>query len=227
MKSVSLTAYPRENRRRTGLKRVRGNNRVPAVIYGRHNPPQNLEVDLTDIERLIHHSATENVLVDLSVTGNEKSNRLALVQEIQHHPLRGSVLHVDFHEVVESEMVSLVIPIESVGEAVGVKTGGGTLEHVLFKIKVRALPKNLPETLQVDVTNLQVGQSIHVGDLQLPDGVEVLADKKIGVLSISAPRTEAQDEEAQESEMGVATEPEMIKEKKDEAASGKSAEKKK
>ena len=228
MKSVSLTAHPRENRRRTGLKRVRGNSRVPAVIYGRHNPPQSLEIDLKDLENLINHSATENVLVDLKVTGDQKANRLALVQDIQHHPLRGSVLHVDFHEVVESEKVTLTIPIESVGEAVGVKTGGGVLEHVLFRIKVRALPKDLPEILAVDVADLQVGQSIHVGDLKHLDGVEVLADKKIVVLSVAAARTEAQ-EGAEESEPSVATEPEMIKEKKadDAAGSGKGAEKKK
>lgn len=224
MKSVSLTVHPREDRRRTGLKRVRGNSRVPAVIYGRHNAPQSLEIDLKDLENLIHHSATENVLVDLKVTGDKKANRLALVQDIQHHPLRGSVLHVDFHEVVESEKVTLTIPIESAGEAVGVKTGGGVLEHVLFKIKVKALPKDLPEILAVDVTDLQVGQSIHVGDLKALDGVEVLADKKIVVLSVAAARTEAAD-----SDSSVATEPEMIKEKKadDDAGSGKGADKKK
>ncbi|MDA1273857.1 MAG: 50S ribosomal protein L25 [Verrucomicrobia bacterium] len=226
MKSVSLTAYPREHRRRTGLKKVRGNNRVPAVIYGRHNSPQNLEVNLRDIERLIHHSATENVLVDLAVEGDAKPKRLALVQDIQHHPLRGSVLHVDFHEVVESEKVTLVVPVESLGEAVGVKTGGGTLEHVLFKLKVRALPKDLPEILQIDVTELEVGQSIHVSDIKLPEGVEAITDKKIVVLAITAPRTEAQEEAA--AETGVATQPEMLKEKKtDDVVSGKGGEKKK
>jgi len=226
MKSVSLTAYPREHCRRTGLKKVRGNKRVPAVIYGRHNSPQNLEVNLRDIEKLIHHSATENVLVDLAVEGDAKPKRLALVQDIQHHPLRGSVLHVDFHEVVESEKVTLVVPVESSGEAAGVKTGGGTLEHVLFKLKVRALPKDLPEILQIDVTELEVGQSVHVGDIKLPEGVEAITDKKIVVLAITAPRTEAQEEAA--AETGVATQPEMLKEKKtDDAGSGKGGEKKK
>lgn len=211
------------------MKKVRGSNRVPAVIYGRHNAPQSLEVNLKDLENLIHHSVTENVLIDLAVEGDSKPKRLALVQDIQHHPLRGNVLHVDFHEVVETEKVTLVVPIESIGEAEGVKTGGGTLEHVLFKLKVRALPKDLPEIIHIDVTALQVGHSIHVGDVKLPEGVEAITDKKVVVLAIAAPRTEAQDEAAAAAAEGsVATQPEMLKEKKvEEAASGKSGEKKK
>ena len=220
MKSVSLTAYPRTNSRRTGLKKVRGNNRVPAVIYGQHNPPQSLELNLKDLERLILHSVTENLLIDLSVEGDAKPKRLALVQDVQHHPLRGTVLHIDLHEVVETEKVALVVPVETVGEPAGVKTGGGVLEHVLFKIKVRALPKDLPEVLQVDVSAMDVGQTIHVSDLKLDAGIEVLIDPKIVVLSVAGSRTAAQ-EEAEADKGGVATQPEMIKEKKEVAKGGK------
>lgn len=223
MKSVSLTAYPRTLSKRAGVRKVRGNGRIPAVIYGRHNPPQKLEVGQRDIENLIHHSVTENVLVDLAVDGAAK--RLALVQEVQHHPLSGQVLHVDLHEVVESEKVTLTVPVETVGEPTGVKTGGGVLEHVLFRLKVRALPKDLPETLVVDVTHLEVGQSIHIGDIKPPEGVEILGDKKIVVLSVAMPRTEAQ-EAAEEAAAAVSpTEPEMIKEKKEEAPAAGATEK--
>src|SRR5258706_5533163 len=136
MKSVSLTAFPRMLTKRPGVKTLRASGRVPAVIYGRLHQPQNLEINLKDIENLIHHSVSENLLVDLSVEG--KSKHLALVQEVQHHPLSGKILHIDLHEVAETEKVTVMVPVESVGEAVGVKTGGGVLEHVLFKIKVRA-----------------------------------------------------------------------------------------
>jgi large subunit ribosomal protein L25 len=108
---------------------------VPAVIYGGQSKPENLELKAKELEDLIHHSVSENILVDLAV---DKSKRLALVQEVQHHPLDGKVLHVDFHEVSETEKVTIMVPVETTGEAVGVKTGGGVLEHVLFKIKVRA-----------------------------------------------------------------------------------------
>src|SRR5262245_38954029 len=141
MKSVPLTAQPRTLSRRGGAKKLRDQGRVPAVIYGRQTEPQNLELNQKEFETVIHHSASENVLVDLSVANDAKPKRLALVQDVQHHPLTGGVVHVDLHEVSETERVSIMVPVEAIGEAAGVKTGGGVLEHVLFKIKVRALPK--------------------------------------------------------------------------------------
>jgi large subunit ribosomal protein L25 len=217
MKSVSLTAYPRTLIRRTGSKKIRAQGRVPAVIYGRHNPPQNLELNIKDIEKVIHHSASENVLVDLDVNTDPRPKRLALVQEVQHHALSGEVLHVDLHEVVETEKVSVTVPVETSGEAIGVKTGGGVLEHVLFKLKVRGLPKDLPESLLVDVTNLDIGKSIHLGEIQPPPGVEILGDKKVVVISVAAPLTEAQEAAVLAPTEGAA-QPEMIKEKKEEGA---------
>lgn len=218
MKSVSLTAYSRTLAKRTGVKKLRTSDRVPAVIYGKLNPPQNLEITVKDLENLIHHSASENVLVDLNVTNDPKPKRLALVQEVQHHALSGKVLHVDLHEVAENEKVTITVPVESIGEAVGVKTGGGTLEHVLFKLKVRALPKDLPEMIKVDVSALEVGKSIHIGDLVAPEGVEIIGDKHISVFAVAAPLTEAQATAAESAAAGAVTQPEMLKEKKEEAA---------
>src|SRR6185436_17057764 len=147
MKALALNAFPRALARRAGAKRLRQSGRVPAVIYGRQGKPQNLEIDRRDLENLIHHSVTENLLVDLSVKEDARAKRLALVQEVQHHALSGHVLHVDLHEVTEDEKVTIMAPVETIGEAAGVKTGGGILEHVLFKIKVRAFPKDLPEVI--------------------------------------------------------------------------------
>lgn len=218
MKSVSLTAYPRTLTRRAGVRKIRGQEGVPAVIYGRHHPPQNLELKVKDIEKVIHHSISENVLVDVDVTGDARPKRLALVQDVQHHALSGAVLHVDLHEVVETERVIVTVPVESKGEAVGVKTGGGVLEHVLHKLKVRALPKDLPETLEVDVTHLEIGKSIHIGEIQPPPGVEILGNKKVVVLSVAAPVTEAQEAAEAVAATEGAAQPEMIKEKKEEGA---------
>lgn len=214
MKSVELNAFPRTAHGRGEVKKLRTAGRVPAVIYGRHNKPQNLEINTRDLENLIHHSASENVLVDLTLP--EKGRRLALVQEVQHHPLTGSLVHVDLHEVAENEKVTVMIAVESTGEAKGVKTGGGVLEHVLFKVKARALPKDLPEVIHVDVSDLDIGKSIHIGDIKPPQGVEILGDAKVVVLSVAAPIAEAA---ATEAAPGAATaEVEMIKEKKDDAA---------
>src|ERR1017187_3533708 len=125
MKSVPLKAYPRTQSRRNGARKLRAAGRVPAVIYGQQAKPQNLELSAKEFGDLIHHSASENVLVDLSVESDARAKRLALVQEIQHHPLDGKVLHVDFHEVAENEKVTVHVPVETTGEAAGVKTGGG------------------------------------------------------------------------------------------------------
>jgi len=223
MKSVPLNAYPRTAARRSGVKKLRENGRVPAVIYGRIGQPQNLELNTKEIETVIHHSISENVLVDLSVAQDKaRPKRLALVQEVQHHPIDGAVLHVDFHEVAENEHVTITVPVEATGEATGVKNGGGTLEHVLHRLKVRALPKDLPEVIHVDVSALEVGKSVHIGEITAPAGVELLGDKKLPVFAVAAPVTEAQEAEAAAA-AGGAGEVEMTKEKKEEGAEGAAA----
>jgi large subunit ribosomal protein L25 len=221
MKSVLLNAAPRVLGRRAGAKALRAGGRIPAVVYGRQAAPQNLEVNAKEMEDLIHHSVSENLLVDLTVKDDARPKRLALVQEVQHHPLTGKVLHVDFHEVAENEKVVVLVPVETTGEAEGVKTDGGVLEHVLFKIKVRALPKDLPEVITVDVSHLKIGMAIHLGDIKAPEKSEILGDKHISVISVAAPRTE--EEEA--ADLAAATEAvpgevEMIKEKKEEGEEG-------
>lgn len=230
MKSVSLTAFPRELRKRNGTKKIRAGGRIPAVIYGRHNQPQNLEIPTRDLEILVHHAASENVLIDLSIQGgNGGTRRMALVKDIQHHPLSGKMLHVDMQEVAENEKVTVMVPIETVGEAVGVKTGGGVLEHVLFKVKVRATPRDLPEVINLDVSNLQIGQSIHIGEIPPMQGVEILGHKDAPVVAVAAPLTEAAETPAAEA-AAATTQPEMIKEKKEEggaaAADARGGEKK-
>lgn len=219
MKSVALNAFQRSATRRAAAKKLRSNGRIPAVIYGRETKPQPLELIAKDIEDLIHHSVSENVLVDLAVKDDQKPKRLALVQEVQHHPLNGDVLHVDFHEVNENEKVTLSVPVETTGEAAGVKNGGGVLEHVLFKLKVRALPKDLPEQIVIDVTSLELGKVIHIGEIKAPEGVEILGSKSAPVVSCALPRTEAEEAAATEA-APAAGDVEMIKEKKEEGEGG-------
>jgi len=221
MKSVPLKAYPRTLSRRGGVKRLRAAGRVPAVIYGRQTKPQNLEVNAKELEDLLHHSASENVLVDLSVESDARPKRLVLVQEIQHHPLEGDMLHVDFHEVAENEKVVVHVPLETVGEAVGVKTGGGVLEHILFKLKVRSLPKDLPEQITVDVSHLELGKALHLGEIKAPAGVEILGDKNIPAIAVALPRSEEEEAAATAPAEAVAAgDVEMIKEKKEEGEEG-------
>ena len=220
MKAVPLTVFPRTQLQRSGVKKVRGSSRVPAVIYGRQYTSQPLEMNLLDYERLVHHSASENILLNLDVQGDARPHRLALIQEVQHHPLSAKVLHVDLHEVAEDEKVAITVPVETVGEASGVKNGGGILEHVLFKLKVRALPKDLPEVIRVDVSALEVGQSIHIGEIPVPANIELLGDKKISVISVAAPMTEAQEAAETAAATETVGEPEVLREKKEEGEAG-------
>jgi len=228
MKSVALKAYPRSQVQRAEVTKLRRAGRVPATIYGRQAPPQNLEVDYDEISDLLHHSASENVLVDLSVENDARAKRLALVQDVQHHPLSAKVLHVDLHEVAENEKVTVQVPVETTGEAAGVKNGGGTLEHIMFKLKVRCLPKDLPEEIVIDVSALEIGKSIHLGQVAAPPGVEILGEKTRTVVAVSAPR--AEEEVAATAAAPAAGDVEMIKEKKEDGteaapAAGKAGEK--
>jgi len=213
MKSVPLNAFPRTLGRRAGAKKLRTEGRIPAVIYGGKTKPQSVEINAREIGDLITHSVSENLLVDLAIKDDSNPKRLALVQEVQHHPLSGHVLHVDFHEVSPTEKVTIMVPVETTGEAAGVKNSGGVLEHVLFKLKVRALPKDLPEQVVIDVTSLELNKTIHIGDVKAPEGVEILGDKHIPVVSVAVPR--AEEEAAPAEGAAAAGDVEMIKEKKE------------
>ena len=218
MKSVALKAYPRSVSGRNAVKKIRSTGRVPATIYGRNLQPQNLELQTLDLTKLLKHSVTENILVDLAVDGDQR-NRLALMQEIQHDSLSGSVLHVDFHEIKADEKVTVSVSVEATGEAAGVKSGGGVLEHVIFKLRISALPKDLPELITVDVSALEIGRSIHIGEIVAPAGVEIIGKKDAVVFSVAAPTTEVEEAATTaEGEGKAAGSVEMLKEKKEDGA---------
>jgi large subunit ribosomal protein L25 len=193
MKSVPLTAYPRTLTRRTGVKKLRREGRVPAIVYGPRMKPENIEVDTKEFDKLIHHAISENILVDLTVEGKQ---RLALVQEVQHHPLSRETFHVDLHEVAPDEKVEITVPVETLGEPIGVRVDGGLLEHVLFKVRVRALPGDLPECIELDVADMQLGQTLHIGDMPVSDGVEILGDPGIPVVSVAKSRVAQSEDDA-------------------------------
>ncbi len=219
-KQVKLSARARSESGRNAVKQVRARGSVPAVIYGSKNEPANLEVSRRDIEKLLAHAVGENILVELEIEENGKTtNRLSLIQEVQHHPLRREVLHVDFHAVSMTETITADIVVEAFGEADGVKNFGGLLEQSMRTVSIKCLPQNLPELIRVDVSPLKIGDSIHVRDLPLPEGVEATDDEHLTVFIVAEP-TVAEATTATE----AAAAPEVIKEKKPEA--GASEEKK-
>ncbi|PTX93429.1 50S ribosomal protein L25 [Spartobacteria bacterium LR76] len=216
-KQVKLSARPRVEAGRNAVKQVRARGAVPAVIYGAKDEPANLEVSLKEIKQLLAHAVGENILVDLQIEENGKTtNRLSLIQEIQHHPVKGEVIHVDFHAVSATEEIEAEVVLEPVGESIGVKTYGGLLQQNLRALAISCLPQNLPEIISVDVSNLNVGESLHIRDIKLPAGVTATGDAELTVFLVSEPTVA--DESA--SSADAPTAPEVIKEKKADAAEG-------
>ena len=202
-------------------RRIRASGRVPAILYG-SGTAQALELNGREIAEALHGASSESVLVDLTVEaeGGATTKKMALIREVQHEPLRDTIEHIDFHQVEENKKLRVEVPVHEIGEAVGVRTGGGILDHALRTLRVECLPKDLPERIDVDVSALEVGQSIHVGEVKLPAGVTVLNAKELPVFMVLLPTVE---EEVKPAAEGAPTEPEVIREKKDaegEAAAG-------
>jgi large subunit ribosomal protein L25 len=213
-KQVKLSARPRAAAGRSAVKKIRTEGVVPAVIYGGKDPASNLEISRKEIESLLAHAVGENILVELEIEENGKTtNRLSLIQEVQHHPIRGDVIHVDFHAVSMTEEIEAEIVLEPVGEPIGVKTFGGLLQQSMRSLTVRCLPTNLPELIAVDVSGLNVGESLHVRDIALPTGVVAEDDPDLTAFLVSEP-TVADETVSTD----APTAPEVIKEKKPEAS---------
>ena len=149
---VKLSARPRDEAGRNAVSRVRVRGAIPAVIYGGKDVTANLEVDKKDIENLLARAVGENILVQLEINDGQKTtSRLSLIQEVQHHPVRGEIIHVDFHAVSMNEEIDAEVVLEPEGEPVGVKTFGGLLQQSMRLLPIRCLPQNLPEIIVVDV----------------------------------------------------------------------------
>jgi len=207
-KQVKLAAQTRSEVGRAAVKKIKNQGFVPAVIYSHNETPVSLKVVEREIDTLLAHAAGEHVLVDLEIAGGA-SNQMAIIQEVQHHPVTQRILHVDFHGVSANEEIESSIPVEPVGEAVGVKSYGGILEQLLRSLTIKSLPKDLPEVINVDVSGLNVGESIHVKDIQLPSGVVAVDDADVAVFLINEPNVAAEAPGA-----AAAAAPEVLKEKK-------------
>jgi len=212
-RQVKLKAEPRTNVGRSAVHKLRARGLIPAIIYGGDNKPQPLQVAARDINAMMSQASGENVLVELEIAG-EGSSRTALVQEVQHSPIGGDIRHVDFHAISMDEMIQAEVPLESTGTAVGVKTFGGLLEQSLRALAIECLPGDLPDRITVDVSQLNIGDSIHVRDIQFPPGVTPKVQPDLTAFSVVAPVVEEEPVVA-EAEAVVAR-PEVITEKKEE-----------
>ncbi|MDP0490139.1 MAG: 50S ribosomal protein L25 [Verrucomicrobiota bacterium JB023] len=185
-KTATLKA---EERKRTGsgvLKQMRREGWVPSIVYGGGVENRNLKINSKTFRDLVAHSASENFLVDLEIEG--AGNQLAFVQDIQHDPLSGDIIHADFRAVDEKTEIKASLPIVLEGEAKGVKAGG-LLEQHLHYLEISCLPKDLPESLHADVSDLGLTEAFSVSDMTLPEGVSTVADGNIVVAIVAKTRT--------------------------------------
>src|SRR3989338_9573359 len=218
MEQVSLKATVRTEKGKQAVKKLRGRGFIPAVVYHRGDEPVSISVADKEISRIIRSAEGENVLINLTIEKEKNSKpRPVIIKEVQHDPVKRSILHVDFNEISLTEKIVVEVEVTAVGEPVGVKQDGGLLDHPLRQVKVRCLPTDIPKHIDVDVSALKLNDAIHVKDLKVSDKIKILTDGESLLFQVKLP-VEEKVEEAAET---VAAEPEVMREKKEEEGAEK------
>lgn len=214
MATATISATPRTETGKGVARKLRAQHNLPGVLYGHHREPQPLVLDGRDFDRLIEHYAAETTVVELTVDGQSVRT---LIREIQRHPFKRQVLHVDFQALVAGEKVMVDVPIVLVGIPEGVRLNGGTLDQVMRELTVEVDPSDIPNHVDVDVSALNVGDSLHVSDINLPPGVEVQDDPETTICVVVPPRVAEEVAAPVEEEAAAGGEPELIRKKDEES----------
>src|SRR5215217_3027133 len=185
MATASLSAEMRSDIGKGVARKLRAAGRVPGVIYGHAREAQSLSVVARDLDKLLSGISISSTVVELAL-GGAKTN--TLIREVQRHPFKKQILHIDFQELVAGEKVTVDVPLVFVGVPEGVRLSGALLEQIVHSIQILVDPASIPNHIDVDVSALAMGHSLHVRDLQLPAGVEVLTDEDTTVCACVAPR---------------------------------------
>jgi large subunit ribosomal protein L25 len=214
MEEIFLDAQLRQETGRGRVNDLRDTGFIPAVIYGEGAKTQAIKISSHQLIQLLHQHRLENAIIALRIAEEKKQKpRSCIIKEIQYHPVRGNVLHVDFNEISLTKAIKVNVPVVAKGEPIGVKQDGGSLEHILWDIEVECLPTEIPKEFEIDVSALKIGDSIHIKDLQAAPNIKILNDPQSVILSVAAPIKEEIPVEAVEGE--APQEPEVIKEKKE------------
>src|SRR5712691_8933956 len=204
--TVSLAATLRDKTGKGAARQARFQKKVPAVIYGHGRATQTLMVDALALEKALTGIEPASTLIELSVDG--KTTR-TLIREIQRHPLRPDIIHVDFYEIKSGEKITLKVPVHLVGTPDGVRNAGGVLDQVTREVEIEVLPENIPDRVELDVTALKIGDSLHVRDLSIPNAV-ILTGADLTIATVVPPRAEEIAAPTPEATTEVA-EPELIR----------------
>ena len=218
MEKPGLNAEVREQKGKEIAKKLRTKGLIPAVFYGPHSETLALMVDPKELSNTLRTEAGENVIIDLNIRkGEESFQKMVMLKEIQIHPLQRRTLHADFYEVSMDEMITLEVPVHLLGKSEGVKVGG-ILEQVLRTIQIQCFPGDIPRSIDVDVSPLKIGDSIHVKELQLEKG-RILSDLNFTVATVVPPAAEEVkpvEEAAAEEGAEAEAKEEVVEEKKKE-----------
>ena len=217
MKETKLTAKTREAKGTASPGRLRRTGWFPAVVYGEGRPGLDIQLNEHDFVMMLRTHRSENMIVDLVVEGKDKPFKVML-KAMQHHPLTGRVIHVDFYEISMTRKIEIDVPVKLTGIPTGVANEGGILEHVLRTLTVQCLPGDMVEEFSLDVTALAIGKTLRVRDVPVDAAkYKVLNDADQVVAAVAAPRTEEEEKAATEAEAAVAAAgPEVLTEKKEE-----------
>ncbi len=224
MEEIFLEAELREELGRGKVKDLREKSFIPAVVYGEAKDPIPIKVSHKQLVQLMHQHHLENAVINLRIKDDKKQKpKSCLIKEIQYDPVKGNIIHMDFNEISLTKVIKVNVPVVTKGESAGVKQEGGSLEHILWEIEVECLPTDIPKEIEVDVSQLKIGDAIHIKDITFPVNTKVLNNPEAIVLSVAAPIKEevvVAPVEGQEKQ-----EPEVIKEKKEVPAEGQEEEK--
>jgi len=224
MEEIILEIQPRDELGKNKVKGLRGKGFIPAVIYAEGKKSQAIKVSHRQLWQLIHQHRLESMVINLKIQDDKKQKgRSCLIKEIQYDPVKGDIIHVDFNEISLTKVIKVNVPVVAKAEPIGVKQEGGSLEHILWEIEVECLPTDIPKGIEVDVSQLKIGDAIHIKDITFPPNIKVLNAPEAIVFSVTAPIKEEVVAPAVEGE--EKQEPEVIKEKKEIPAEGVEEEK--
>ena len=187
MEKVSIAASAREGIGVKGaLSKIRADKNIPAVIYGGHKDPVSVTVSVKDLDKIV--KAGKNTLVEVTLNGKPE---LALVKEVQYHPVTDLPIHADFQRVAMNDKMDVVVPVRLEGTCADIAQYGAIIEHILREIEVRALVSSIPHEIVVDITPMTINKGILAGDIQMPKGVELMTDPQAPVVHLAIPKEEA------------------------------------
>jgi len=216
METIDLQAEVRDKVGGREPRRLRKEGVVPGVVYGNNTEPISIQVERRTLEHALHTSAGENVVVTLKFEGGKEKDVTVILKAVQHHIVKDHITHVDFQVISLTEKIQVRVHVHVKGEPIGVQQGG-MLDFVHHEIDVECLPTNIPDLVKVNVSALNINESVHVKDLALPEGVECLNDPEDVVLVVHPPQAEKEEGEEELEGEEASTEPEVIKKGKEDS----------